>query len=328
MPVRASLWILSIPLRRRFVTAGGSAAERTVALVRVGDDVVGWGEAAPYPGQDESMHDLLAAARLGGATPTLRAALDQAVADRDARMRMRSLGDPVRTQLPISVAVGIEGAREEVASLVSQGVGAFKLKVAPGRYAHIEDIRRDHPDVTIGVDGNQSFTTAGGIAEAIDRWGVAYAEELLVPDADAGELTRLAIPHFADEALRSEEDVPGIVGDGRYTGLTIKPGRLGWTGAVRVRDVARAEGIPWRVSGLLETGLGRAYSDRLAAADDAFTSDVAPAAWFLEEDILPSRQQRGRLLVPTGPGVGVAPDPHGLDDRAVERLEVRITQAG
>jgi L-alanine-DL-glutamate epimerase-like enolase superfamily enzyme len=102
------------------------------------------------------------------------------------------------------------------------------------------------------------------------------------------------------EALLSLEHVDGVV---------IKPGRLGWTGAIAVRDRANAAGKLWRASGLLETGIGRAYADILAACPDAFVSDVAPADWFLETDVTTSRYVNAQITVPSAPGLGVTPLP-------------------
>ena len=60
---QATIFHLEIPLRRPFTTAGGSVGVRSVALVRLGASApFGWGEAAPYPGQDESIDAVLDAA--------------------------------------------------------------------------------------------------------------------------------------------------------------------------------------------------------------------------------------------------------------------------
>lgn len=333
-PVTASLIVVSIPLVEPFRTATTVVDRRTVALVAIGDPggdgVVGWGEAAPFPGQDEAIDDLLEAAAAGTATPTLAAAIDEAVHDRRARADARDLVAGGRDRVPISVAVGIDGSRRRVDELVARGVGAFKVKVAPGAIRHVADIRAAHPDVVIGVDANGAFRSVDGLLDVLIETRVAYAEELVADDF-GGTLDPLAeagITHFADESVRSIDDARRVLSSERYGGVTIKPGRLGWSGACAVRDLARDAGLPWRASGLLETGLGRAYSDRLASEPDAAVSDVAPAEWFLEAPIVPRIVENGHLLVPDGPGVGVVPDPEAVERYVVARREVTVSRLG
>jgi O-succinylbenzoate synthase len=324
--VAAVLSVLSIPLIDPFRTADGVIDRRVVVLVAVGTDVIGWGEAAPYPGQDESVEALLEAASAGMMTPTLAAAVDQALADRRARTGLRSLGAPGASTVPVCVAVGIDDAANRVDELARRGVTRFKVKIAPGATDHLADIRREHPDIAIGVDGNRSFPSLDGTVGVLSDVGVEFAEELLTQDAPGTSepLTDVGIPHFADESIRTVDDARRILASGRFTGVTVKPGRLGWTGACAVRDMARAAGRPWRASGLLETGLGRAYTDRLAAEQDAFTSDVAPADWFLASAIAPRTVVDGRVVVPAGPGVGVEPDPDAMDRFLLDRRVVEV----
>jgi L-alanine-DL-glutamate epimerase-like enolase superfamily enzyme len=116
------------------------------------------------------------------------------------------------------------------------------------------------------------------------------------------------VPVFADESVRSVTSAQAALTLDHVDGVVIKPGRLGWSGALAVRELANAAGKLWRASGLLETGIGRAYADILAACPDAFISDVAPAEWYLDTDITESRYADAYITVPTGPGLGVTPD--------------------
>lgn len=320
--------MVSLPLREPFATATGVVSTREVVLVRVGGDVAGWGEAAPYPGQDEPLEELLALAQIGEASPTLAAALDEATSDRAARAEGRGLSDPSRTRVPISMAVGIDASVARVDALVADGVRSFKVKVAPGRLDHLDAIRDRHPDITIGIDGNRSFPSLDELVPVLDRIEVAYAEELLVVagHADLRVLADLGVPHFADESVRSLEDAVGVVRSHAYSGVTVKPGRLGWIGACALRDLAREAGIRWRASGLLETGLGRAFTDRLAAEPDADRSDVAPASWFLAADVVERPVDDGHVVVPTGVGLGVVPDVDRIERHLVGQYAVRITR--
>ena len=325
---RLTIFHIEVPLLRPFSIAGGSVRSRSVALVRFGEGPVGWGEAAPYPGQDESVESVVTAARRGGSTPTLQAAIDEAVSDHDARLLDTPLSGGIgdtRGIIPVSVAVGLADPLEAVDRAADEGVARFKLKIEPGVIDHVSEIRSRYADAVIGLDANGSFDAdTVGELEPLGELDISYVEQPVADlTSDAAQtLARMAIaPIFADEAIRSVEDVHTVLGLGHVAGVVVKPGRLGWTGALAARAAATSAGKMWRASGLLETGLGRAYTDILAACTDAFISDVAPAEWFLEDGIVPSRFADGDILVPSRPGVGVDPSPDAIERYLVESFD-------
>ena len=171
--------------------------------------------------------------------------------------------------------------------------------------------------MVIGVDANGSFdpTTVHDLAPLSDL-GIAYLEQP-VADFAAPETSSMKwpvdVPVFADESVRSVSDAAVVLGLEHVHGVVVKSGRLGWSGALVVAAMANASGKLWRASGLLETGIGRAFTDILAARPDAFISDVAPAEWFLEEDITGARNVGGSVVTPAGPGLGVEPNEDLLD---------------
>ena len=324
-----TIFHLEIPLRTPFSTAGGTIMSRSIALVRLGDDPFGWGEAAPFPGQDEPMVELLRAARAGESTPTLEAALDEAGADLRARIGGESLFEvagATRETIPVSLAVGQGDPVAVVERAVGRGISRFKLKIAPGHLGHVLEIRQRYPDVVIGLDANGSFDIdAAADLQVVANLDIAYLEQpVAVLDSDAAKATRgwVGAPVFADESVRSMADAERILRFDHVDGVVIKPGRLGWSGALAVRSLAGAAGKLWRASGLLETGIGRSYTAILGACPDAFVSDVAPAEWFLERDVTGSRFDTGSVSVPQGPGLGVAPDLDLLSRHLVERIDL------
>jgi len=315
-----TIFHLDLPLGTPFSTAGGTVGSRSVALVRMGSGPYGWGEAAPYPGQDESIEEVLLAARTGASTPTLKAALDEASSDLRARVAGESLAQIVGATLstvPVSIAVGLTDPLGEVERAVDLGVSRFKLKIEPGRVDHVAEVRRRHKEVVVGVDANGSFgpTTVHDLVPLADL-GIAYLEQP-VADLAAPEMSSMKwpvdVPVFADESVRSVSDAAVVLGLGHVDGVVVKPGRLGLSGALVVTAMANASDKLWRASGLLETGIGRAFNDILAARPDAFVSDVAPAEWFLERDVAASRNVEGSVVTPAGPGLGVEPNEDLLD---------------
>ncbi|HET6965304.1 MAG TPA: enolase C-terminal domain-like protein, partial [Acidimicrobiales bacterium] len=95
----------------------------------------------------------------------------------------------------------------------------------------------------------------------------------------------------------------------------IKAGRVGgYLEARRVHDVCAAHGVPVWCGGMLETGLGRAANLALAALP-GFTlpGDVSASDRYWGRDLTtPFALEDGHLRVPTGPGLGVRPDPDAL----------------
>jgi len=304
-----TIFHLEIPLRQPFSTSGGSLESRSVVLVRVGDDPYGWGEAAPFPGQDEPISDVFQAVLAGESTPTLDAAIDEARADLRARLAGESLfhvAGATREILEVSLAVGLDNPLDDVDRAIQKGVSRFKLKIEPGRVGHVAEVRRKYPDVQVGLDANGSFGVSS-VAEldALSALDISYLEQ---PFSDMALCPAMDVIVFADESVRSVAGAQDVLALDHVDGVVVKPGRLGWSGALAVRELANDAGKLWRASGLLETGIGRAYTDILAACPDAFASDVAPADWFLATDITESRYADTHITVPLGPGLGVAPD--------------------
>ena len=82
-----------------------------------------------------------------------------------------------------------------------------------------------------------------------------------------------------------------------------------------MHDVAQANGIPVWCGGMLETGLGRAANVALAALP-GFTlpGDTSASDRYYRQDVTtqPFVLENGHVAVPTGPGLGVEPDPDVL----------------
>jgi L-alanine-DL-glutamate epimerase-like enolase superfamily enzyme len=333
--VEAVLHHLEIPLLRPFNTATGSVSTRSVGLVSTSrSGQTGWGEASPYPGQDESFDDVLDAARVGAMTPTLTAALDEAICDLVAREQGVSLSSELgrfHTTVPVSIALGVgEDAITTAEEAWQSGVTRFKIKIMPDRTSHVAEIRHWFPDATLGVDANGSFdaSTVGEIL-ALAGLGLSFVEQ---PSAAASDpavqtLAGAGFVVFVDESIRSPETADRALGTPGVAGIVIKPGRLGWRGSIEIVQMARDAGKLWRASGLLETGVGRAYSLALACASDAFVSDIAQASRFFSYDVTSPGTMNSELVVPAGPGSGVDVDIDVVHNRALEVIPLSESAA-
>ena len=125
-----------------------------------------------------------------------------------------------------------------------------------------------------------------------------------------------------DESVTSLAALEVAVAVGAGTVVNVKPARLG--GPLAAAVVARAAadaGCGVFVGGMLETAVGRAASAAVAALPVCtFPTDLGPSSRYFESDVAAPLvvDAAGRLEVPSGPGIGVTPDPAGLQRFTVD----------
>ncbi|ROO89727.1 O-succinylbenzoate synthase [Actinocorallia herbida] len=340
-------WI-DIPLVSPFRTSFGTETARRVLLVRaVTGDGEGWGEcvamdepvySAEYvEGAAQVIRDFLLP-RLGrGADPwkaeeafrpvhghpMAKAAVGAALLDVWLRARDTSFGEflgAVRPAVPSGVSVGIMDSVPElldaVDGYVAEGYRRIKLKIEPGwDVAPVRAVRERHPDLPLQVDANTAYTLADARHLArLDPFDLLLIEQPLPEDDIAGHaaLARLvATPICLDESITSAAIAADAIVRGATSVVNIKPGRVGgFLEARRVHDVCAAHGVPVWCGGMLETGIGRAANVALAALPNfTLPGDTSASSRYFATDVTePFVLEDGALLVPTGPGIGVAPD--------------------
>jgi O-succinylbenzoate synthase len=257
-----------------------------------------------------------------------KAALEMAVLDAELRSSGRSwareLG-AVHDRVPCGVSVGIQDSIDQlldaVAGYVEAGYVRIKLKIEPGW--DIEPVRavrrRFGDDLPLQVDANAAYSLSDARHLArLDEFGLWLIEQPLEEDDLLGhaDLARtVRTPICLDESITSAQSAAAAIRLGAAAVINIKPGRVGgYLEARRIHDVARAHGVPVWCGGMIESGLGRAANIALAALP-GFTlpGDVSASDRFYRQDLTePFVMVDGHLAVPTGPGLGVAPDPDRL----------------
>jgi O-succinylbenzoate synthase len=283
-------------------------------------------------------------ALLFGGSPVDRmmgATFEMAIVDAELRMAGRSLADwlgvrPGFETMPVGSAVGIPPHRdlgallEAVAAEVARGTARLRIKIAPGWDVEpVRAVRLAQPGLAIQVDANGSYRGNAGVdaddaaigLERLGEFGVVCIEQPLPPGdlvAHAELRRRIAVPICLDESLSSPRRVLDALRNEACQVACLKPGRLGGIGATRQAHAAcAAAGVPVFIGGFFESGLGRAVNLALAArlAQDTagLVGDLGDPAAYLEVDPCGYPEvQRGRVEVPAGPGVGLAPDQDGL----------------
>ena len=293
--------------------------------------------------------------------PMAAAAFEAAIEDLGLRREHRSLGDVLRLRgvdgdrfgvqtrravLPggamgrhelvtCTAVIGRQRSIDELVARVdarrSEGYTSIKLKIAPGwDLEPLRAVRSRWPELALAADANGSFSEDDGTTlAAIDELSLQYLEQPLPATAFAA-LARLAeqieTPIALDESIRGERELDHALGFGASYVVNLKPGRVGGTAeAVGVVLRARQSGLSLFVGGMLETGVGRAYALAFAgmAACDLPT-DLGPSDRYFAADLTDPIElvPGGRLRVPDGPGLGVAPHRDRLDAATVERVEL------
>jgi O-succinylbenzoate synthase len=262
--------------------------------------------------------------------PMAKAAVQTALLDAQLRAAGLSFGSylgAVRDRVPAGVSVGIMDSipvlLEAVAGYVEQGYARIKLKIEPGwDVAPVAAVRdRFGDDLLLQVDANTAYTLADARHLArLDAFDLLLIEQPLPEDDLRGhaELARqIRTPVCLDESITSARAAADAIALGATSVVNVKPGRVGgYLEARRVHDVCAAHGVPVWCGGMLETGLGRAANVALAALPDfTLPGDTSASDRYYARDITaPFVLRDGHVAVPTGPGLGVSPDPDTLRD--------------
>jgi O-succinylbenzoate synthase len=269
-----------------------------------------------------------------------KGALEMAVLDAELRAHdisfARELG-AVHDTVPCGVSVGIMDSIDElldaVDDYVGQGYLRIKLKIEPGWDVEpVRAVREKFGDeLLLQVDANTAYTLGDARHLArLDPFELLLIEQPL-PEEDVrahAELQRrIATPVCLDESIVSAKSAADAIALGACQIINIKPGRVGgYLEARRIHDVARANDIPVWCGGMLESGIGRAANVALAALP-GFTlpGDTSASDRYYAQDLTePFVLDGGRMAVPTGPGLGVAPDARLIDELAIEREWIAV----
>jgi len=265
-----------------------------------------------------------------------KAAIEMAVLDAHLRTNGRSLADALgvtATHVDSGVAIGITGdvvaLVDAVADAVAAGYRRVKLKIEPGwDVAAVRAVREQFPHLALQVDGNGAYTMSDvGTFAALDAFDLLLVEQPFADDdllAHAALARQITTPVCLDETITSLASATAAIEIGACAVVNLKPGRVGGLAeAVRIHDLCRARSVGLWCGGMFETGLGRAVNVVLAGLP-GFTlpGDLSGSDRYYTADLTdPFVIDDGRLLVPTGPGIGRVPRPEVLSERSIRSAE-------
>jgi O-succinylbenzoate synthase len=260
--------------------------------------------------------------------PMAKAAVETAVLDAGLREVGLSLGEylgAVRPAVPAGVSVGIMDSIPELLDAVEGYLDAgylrIKLKIEPGWDVDaVRAVRERFGDVMLQVDANTAYTLADARQLArLDPFDLLLIEQPLPEDDLRGHATLAGLirtPICLDESVTSARVAAEAIALGAAAVVNVKPGRVGgYLEARRIHDVCAAHGVPVWAGGMLETGIGRAPNVALAALPNfTLPGDTSASNRYYAQDITrPFVLDDGHIRVPTGPGIGVEPDPSTLE---------------
>ncbi len=323
-----------MPLKERFTIARKTWDVATSVFVVVGHDgIEGFGECGPDARWGETPESALAQLesvdldRLDGPFDletvaellppgSARCALDVALHDLAAKRaglplrHLLGVGD--RQPPPTSVTVPIadpDAMAARAAGLADHPV--IKTKVGfDGDVDVIEAIRAVFPG-RIRVDANEGWTEDEAMSRLslLDRFDIELCEQP-IPAGDHAALERVTeaspILVYADEDAGTAADVAGLAGV--VDGVNLKLRKAGgiretWRGIV----AARAHGLGVMLGCDLDSGIAMGAAAALAPLCDFIDLD---GPLLLAADPHPSvRYERGTLVMPGGPGLGVEARP-------------------
>jgi len=323
---------LDLRLRHTFRIARGASDVRENLLVEIenGKDV-GLGEAAPIRryGEDrasaasavDAMTPRLSDARryadlaAGAAVPGQRsaeAAVDMALHDLAAR----------RMGVPLHEMLGLDPRRAPVTSFTigldtpdvviqkvreASAYEVLKVKMGSDDDRAVLEAVRDTTKQRLRVDANEGWTADAALArlEWLAKLGVEFVEQPL-PAAEL-EATRALrkqspLPFYADESVHTAADIPRLAG--AFDGINIKLMKCGGLGeAQRMIAVARAHGMRVMLGCMIESSIAITAAAQISPLVD--TADLDGAALLADDPFDGARIEKGRLVLPERPGLGV-----------------------
>jgi L-alanine-DL-glutamate epimerase-like enolase superfamily enzyme len=327
---------LDLHTRHPFLIArGGQAQHRTIWIrLRDRDGLEGWGEAAATTYYGETPETVLAA--LGayvphlpddptdldaaeralddalGENPSARAALSTALHD----LVGKRLGVPLwklwglnpATAPASTFTIGLDSPDKMRAKVIeAEPYPILKVKLGTHRDGEILRAIRSVTEKELRVDANAGWSRKRAIAmlPVLQEFGVTVLEQPLPPhDLDGlAAVTRVStIPVIADESCLVATDIPRLVG--AVDGINIKLAKCGsLREALRMIAVARAHGLLVMVGCMIETSIGITAAAHFTPLVDLV--DLDGAALLSDDPFAGATIDGGRVVLPTGPGLGV-----------------------
>jgi O-succinylbenzoate synthase len=358
---------IQMPLVNFFETSFGRTYSRRILLVTVHcEGVDGWGESVvgenpfyssewietAWPTLTRYLIPALLGQRIesGREIPALfakvrahrmaKAALEDAVWEAEAvqrKMPLWKLLGGSRTEIPCGVSIGIQDSVEQLLEKIQTELAAgyrrIKIKVKPGWDTRVlERIRSRWADITLSCDANSAYTLDEvEHLRKFDQFNLLMIEQPLWNDdiyyhARLQKELRTAL--CLDESIVDARSAAFAVETAACRIINIKVGRVGgFSEALAIHDVCKANKIPVWCGGMLETGIGRAHNIALSTLSNfSLPGDVSASKRYWKEDIIDPEVEvspQGMIGVRDQPGLGYRIKPDLIEKLTVRRETLR-----
>ncbi len=240
---------------------------------------------------------------------------------------------PVRRSVPTTTVLSGWGDLDELVeragAAAAAGSVAVKLKLERD-LDPVWAVRSTFPDLLLAVDLNGGYRPGADDDRLLelDRLGLAYVEQPYPAALGWSPLldlrSRMDTPVALDESITDLASAEAALLLGAASILNVKPARVGGGDvAAAVLVACDRAGAGAFVGGLLETAVGRAHALAVAALPGCtLPTDLGPSSQYFEQDVAGPIERRpdGTLPVPSGPGLGLIPDPDRLEAVTVGHL--------
>ena len=260
-----------------------------------------------------------------------RAALETALLDIKGQALGCSISDLIggscHGEIPLSFSVAnpdFDEDLETIEALVEDGLRIFKLKTGFTDHQfdvmRLETLREKYGDMLdLRVDYNQGMQPFESIRRIQDLipFSPTFVEQPVMT-RERRALSEIAkavdCPVMADESVFDVQNALEMI---RLGGVRIFSLKIMKSGGIRrcqeVAAAGRAAGIACYGGCMFETGIAHAAGAHLMNSIPHLTlgCEFYMANYYLEEDVLaaPFPAVNGKVVVPTGPGLGVTPAP-------------------
>jgi L-alanine-DL-glutamate epimerase-like enolase superfamily enzyme len=171
---------------------------------------------------------------------------------------------------------------------------------------------RSVTDKPLRVDANEGWKSkeeAVRKIEWLEKQGVELVEQPLpahMIEESAWVRERVRIPVIADESCRHPEDIPKLAG--AFDGVNVKLAKAGGLlAARRMIEMARALGLKVMLGCMIESSVAVTAAAHLSPLVD--WADLDGNLLIANDPYRGVRVDRGRLILPEGPGLGLSPAP-------------------
>lgn len=224
-----------------------------------------------------------------------------------------------RSSIDCGVSIGIQKSTDElidrVAAELDAGYQRIKIKIKPEHDVRlVEAVRNRYPDIVLSVDANSAYVLEKDleVMKQLDRYDLLMIEQPLEAGdlIDHGKLQKqLNTALCLDESITSFRDARQAIEIGACRIINIKLGRVGGHAeAIRIQELAAANGIPVWCGGMLETGIGRAHNIAMSTlAGFTLPGDVSASHRYWKQDIVEppiTVSPNGTITPPFKPGIG------------------------